>query len=1176
MLHIPESVPRSLITLFMCFFLFLKMGPCLTEDKQRQQRIAILGATEIPAASVDLSQFNFTDLVNGMFNRALKGTKKFFSFLSVTSYSSFAFHKVSILIYNISNLKHVDYHKFPMRYCYCLNNRTNDLADYTLLLLDIFGNATSSLKELFKSTSIVSVSQSNESDCTYLCVMTGRTGRNLSDLWDLTEKPLVVNLTFPQNYSAVLDVESVLPNLMVPAQDTELTRKLSTELWTMRTTTSAPTQALADQAVTKHFKVNYELSQKRPPTTIPLDIPAISRKQNTSISGSQETNLKGQTLISTKSPPLIHEEHKMSSSKPPSMFETIAQKGNQASDKISLIPQNILREHSVSFLSQKTQDASPLKLPGWTTIAPLEVLRRPFTIMPLWVENTQQSVNRSITSRYTATNGNNLMLENGTTLLMPSLNASRNVDAEDKLVKTNISVPSQHAASSVVTPLRMDSEVHEKQHEATTKKIFKTTHGKKHNIPSVAKSPLDVPQPPEKPATDGQKLYVHASAHSRCQQAKLAMTTPSTAPVFPKVNSCIMELCRFFQQCLCTSQERYSRHKKKRKCIHYYAWYLKNASYVCDKVQRNSHRHRITNAQESGISPGLSDINDLNIKNINNFTFDGVFKNIESVTSFLDCLGSQFTWLQVIFTNFPALLNFVSKLKCVTGLCPKDLEDYGCACRYELEGLPVDRADSCCFQHRKCYEEAQEIDCAWDPSRLSADISCLSKNLTCESGYECERLLCHCDKAAIECFVNTHINSSMKGMDIAFCQDPVTVPPETTVKVVGMDAKSQQNRSMDVYHIPTEEGRLPPLAAPGPKSLGIGKAAPGEQITLQREATALPAEEELTTPLESSSPSATRNPTGSSPPATRKPTESGFKMAVESTLNSISATDLIVGESIERGIKNKSVLEKVLLKKSCDIEVPKGGPDVPITVYGDSISTLTSLFTINELESIYRKSRQFPSKVSEGDTGGREHLLSLTVCDRFHFHQLKENGDVKLELPLLGEMLYCLTGQCPEEFEMYGCYCGQEGRGNPRDTLDSCCFSHQCCIEHLKKIGCALDKNIRSEVVCIDRKPTCVGWSICEKLLCICDKAAAECMAAAPVNETLRGLDRRRCLAGGQPLCRSTGGSGTPERAMGTQSESSSSEESSEEQSPMREVVQAGSLVSRGSRRTRSLVFGKK
>ncbi|NXV34383.1 OC90 protein, partial [Rissa tridactyla] len=160
---------------------------------------------------------------------------------------------------------------------------------------------------------------------------------------------------------------------------------------------------------------------------------------------------------------------------------------------------------------------------------------------------------------------------------------------------------------------------------------------------------------------------------------------------------------------------------------------------------------------------------------LNNATFfNGVFQNVESVALFFDCLGSHFTWLQSIFTNFPALLNFVNKMKCVTGFCPRDFEDYGCTCRFEMEGLPVDEADECCFQHRKCYEEAMEMECTWDPTKVSTDVSCSTENLTCESGGPCEQFLCNCDKDAIECFVNTHINSSLNGLDVSFCPSPVT------------------------------------------------------------------------------------------------------------------------------------------------------------------------------------------------------------------------------------------------------------------------------------------------------------------------------------------------------------------------------------------------------------------
>ncbi|KAI1243638.1 HERV-H LTR-associating protein 1, partial [Lamprotornis superbus] len=139
-----------------------------------------------------------------MLSTALRGTKKLFSLLSVTSYSSFAFHKVSVTIYNLSNTKNIDPGKFPMHYCYCLNNVTNDLTDFTALLVDIIGNSTSYLTEIFKSTSILSVRQSNDSDCIYICVMAGQTEKNLTDFLEILEKSPVINYTFSSNTSSDL------------------------------------------------------------------------------------------------------------------------------------------------------------------------------------------------------------------------------------------------------------------------------------------------------------------------------------------------------------------------------------------------------------------------------------------------------------------------------------------------------------------------------------------------------------------------------------------------------------------------------------------------------------------------------------------------------------------------------------------------------------------------------------------------------------------------------------------------------------------------------------------------------------------------------------------------------------------------------------------------------------
>ncbi|XP_056378751.1 uncharacterized protein LOC130274443 isoform X3 [Hyla sarda] len=1150
---------------------------------------------------------------------------------------------------------------------------------------------TSSLKTRIparKMAAAATVSQSNESDCIYFCVMTGRTGRNLSDLWDFTRKPPVVNFTFPRNNSSMLDLESILPNLITSAENTEFMKNVPTELWTSRTSTSSSVDEgfLDIQAVTSQGPSDPVRTRKKP---LELSETLVGKQSNLSFT-TKEIPLKIGNIAPTKLPPFIHgvasKENKISPTKSLSLVDTIAQK-HQPVEKQSLLPPNTLKDHSISFLSQKAQNGSSLKVPGWTTIAALEMLQRPYTIMPLWTGDSVQHDNISVTTRMTVPSGlpvsqtqtgpsrrassgdvpsmkmdatvvstwaqitspsnGRISLEmspprmtmaaldlvqrpytmmplwTGTALqhdnisvttkmtVPPGLQVSQiqthplprassmdvppgNMDARYTPMSTwaqitslshgkislemsplrtmmatldlvqrpntmmtlltgsvqqhdNISVttkmtvppglqasqtqtrPSPRASSMDVPPgnmnarhtlkstwaqitspshgrisldmtlMRADHDFIDQQNIVTARKPAQITNGKKHPIPPVTLPLMQVLLPQTKPSVDSPRISLTAYTRSRCRQTKLEVTPPSITSVVPKISSCVMELCRFYQQCLCTNQELYSRYKKHRQCIQFYSWYLKNATYICEKLQGKPNRHKTTYAQESGGSPVLPELTDLPLRNINNVTFDGVFKNIESVTSFLDCLGSHFTWLQVIFTNFPALLNFVSKLKCVTGLCPKDLEDYGCACRYELEGLPIDAADSCCFQHRKCYEEASEMDCSLDPSKIIADVSCLTKNLTCESGSDCEKLLCDCDKAAIECFVNTHINSSLKGLDITFCPAPVTVTPETVFQNGDIipDSKSQQNRSVDTFYWAAQEGEL------NPQQSDVMAALPStEEMTNTFQTSTAPPD---TPAVESSmGPGYVLNnlmpaAQGTPQPPNVTPTKSGFKIVEESTLRS-------------------------------------------------------HLAAATETESVEQ------------------------VCDRFHFQRVKEDGSVKSDLPLLGEMLYCLTGRCPEDFELYGCYCGQEGIGNPKDILDSCCFSHQCCIEHLKKLGCAPDRNVRSEVVCIDRKPTCVGWSICDKLVCACDKAAAECMAAAPFNGTMRSLNRRQCQ-GAPLLCRNGGSQAKPERAMGTQSDSSDSEDSSssEEQSPMREIVRAedsGSLVPRGGRRTRSIHLG--
>nr|XP_025849287.1 HERV-H LTR-associating protein 1 [Vulpes vulpes] len=381
-------------------------------EERKEKAVAFLDTTELPARSVDLSALNLTELVNGMLSRALKDTKKFFSLLSITSYSSFAFYKFSVAIYNISNLKTLDPDKFPTRYCYCLNNRTNDLSDFTALLVDIIGNSTSYLTEIFKSTSILSVSQTNESDCIFICVMTGKSGRNLSDFWEMAEKSPVINYTFTSSMAGVLGEST---------RSTAMTSKLK------------PT------------------SQQMLPRTSPLR-------------GVQSTR------------------------------------------------------------------ASALRTSPWTETTP-----------PAEGEQTRN------TDRLAQLPTRAMAMQGSALPTLPSLGSS---------------TPGTQTPNPTKAP--------------------------------APKYPQTGDLPAAWPPTTGEEPALVPGPHhvSRCPQVLLEEGAITAAPLtlaIQKLNPCLMELCRFFQQCLCTSRKRDPRTEAVRYCLEYYSWFLKNATYICQRVKQMPH-----------------------------------------------------------------------------------------------------------------------------------------------------------------------------------------------------------------------------------------------------------------------------------------------------------------------------------------------------------------------------------------------------------------------------------------------------------------------------------------------------------------------------------------------------------------------------------------------------------
>lgn len=68
-----------------------------------------------------------------------------------------------------------------------------------------------------------------------------------------------------------------------------------------------------------------------------------------------------------------------------------------------------------------------------------------------------------------------------------------------------------------------------------------------------------------------------------------------------------------------------------------------------------------------------------------------------------------------------------------------------------------------------------------------------------------------------------------------------------------------------------------------------------------------------------------------------------------------------------------------------------------------------------------------------------------------------------------------------------------------------------------------------------------VGQSLCEKLLCACEQTAAECMASAFFNQSLKSSGRQECQ-GPQRPCEDGGQGGLSASSLGSSSEENSAE----------------------------------
>ncbi|XP_005317596.2 group IID secretory phospholipase A2 [Ictidomys tridecemlineatus] len=114
----------------------------------------------------------------------------------------------------------------------------------------------------------------------------------------------------------------------------------------------------------------------------------------------------------------------------------------------------------------------------------------------------------------------------------------------------------------------------------------------------------------------------------------------------------------------------------------------------------------------------------------------------------------------------------------------------------------------------------------------------------------------------------------------------------------------------------------------------------------------------------------------------------------------------------------------------------------------------------------------------------------------------------------LNKMVRQVTKKIPLlNYWPYGCHCGLDGRGQPKDATDWCCQKHDCCYKHLRTYQCRPKRDhynytfSQGDVQCPHRG----SW--CEQQLCACDKEVAFCLKRNldSHNKLLRFYRRSRC-----------------------------------------------------------------
>uniref|UniRef100_A0A8C7JKW5 HERV-H LTR-associating protein 1 n=1 Tax=Oncorhynchus kisutch TaxID=8019 RepID=A0A8C7JKW5_ONCKI len=564
----------------------------------------LLASTEIPAEYIDPTSIDLTPLVNTLIHSTQLGSSQLFSLLSVTSHSSLALHKLTLLVYNISNFRSIADNMFPRRYCYCVTNETNDLTDFTAILLDVMGNSTSYLQELFKSSSILS-------------------DKYLSQLWEVDSIMPLFNQTITEsapkgNHSVNFDpsltsrvhstahVSSTASEMTSTAPPTTTSRTRTTSFLTSTraqptTTTPSPTTKTRTRTTGRptsisvpHTTTSRTTVLMTPTTALPITItaqPTITKAppSTTTAQQSRSTALPTTTQSTTDRPTT-------STALPTTAQPTTALPIPALLPKTTVLPTTTTAQPTTTTALRIMTTATPTaaqpiptsvqltKVPSSTTTDQLTTTAQPTTTTP---QLTTVQVTTTTTQLTTTT-------DQPTTALPPTIRF-RMTTTPVRLTMTTtpstitaILITATKAQPTTDTPatgqaMTTTPQLPTAQQTTTTIQLTTTTAPWTiTNITTTATRVITKAPITEKPGCPWRRPGL-AKIEERRDNSITSSTTTVSAH---KLQPCVLELCKFFSQCLCHSYS-YKTHMK-RYCADSHLWYEKHTFEVCRRVRRVS------------------------------------------------------------------------------------------------------------------------------------------------------------------------------------------------------------------------------------------------------------------------------------------------------------------------------------------------------------------------------------------------------------------------------------------------------------------------------------------------------------------------------------------------------------------------------------------------------------